>query len=273
MSEPGKPDEPEDNPLAGVLDRLLARERGAAAAPAELPAAARSGVGVPAVARRVVVVAGIGPDSGSWAFRAACRWLHRTGGGVAALDLEAESSPVDRAADPAGSDAPAVVVPIARMPAGPEGVRGAPPAVQAAVLERLRRHEDAADVLVVRIPSRHRMTLMRGAFLAGGLIVPVDPEESAIADAFAVSREARESFLDLVLHPCGRDREAVVRYLEIMRQFVGAEPRPLDFAIEDPALFLGRLAAPPPEGFATALLVPGTPAPPAGLLELGTIVV
>jgi hypothetical protein len=230
-------------------------------------------VGVPAVSRRVVVVAGIGPDSGSWAFRSVCRWLHGTGRGVAALDFESAGAHEGRAAEPSVGDAPGVVVAVARMPGGPEGVRGASPAIQAAVLERLRRHEDAAGALVVRVPSRHRMTLMRAAFLAGGLIVPVDPAESAIADAFAVSREARESFLDLVLHPCGEDREAVARYLEIMRQFVGAEPRPLDFAIEDPSLFLGRLAAPPPEGFATALLVPGTPAPPAGVLELGTIVV
>lgn len=223
--------------------------------------------------RRALVIAGVGADGGAWALRAACRWLHRSGRTVAALDLDASPPLGAPSARPGPYGAAPELVPIARVPAGPVGIRAADPPTRAAVLERLLRHESAAEVLIARIPARHRMTLMRAAFLAGGLVVPLDGSERALSDAFAVSRQARESFLELSLRPCCRDAPALRRYLEIMRQFVGAEPRPLDFEEEDPEIVLGRLSALPGEGFAAALLAPDTPAPPTGLLELGTIVV
>lgn len=256
----------EANPLAGVLDRLLLREPGPAHVDA-LPDGAH--FAAPSL-RRVIVVASLGADGGGAAFRAACRWARHAGRRVAALDLDGDAGMGDRADAPRP---PGEVVAIARVPAGPERIRAAPPAQQAAVLERLRRHEETAEVLVARVPPRPRLALMRAAFLAGGMIVPVDDSDGTISEAFAVSRESKESFLDLVLHPYARDREAMRRYLEIMRQFVGAEPRPIDFDVEDLTAFLSRLAPPPAGGFTTALLAPDTPAPPAGLLEIGTIVV
>jgi hypothetical protein len=287
-----------DHPLAGALDRLLARERGdrrappqgsgspaitptaTAGAPDPLAAgAAPSAIApavVPASLRRMQVIAALGPDEGRAALRAVARWGVRHGRRPAALDLgcgarapgdtrsPGPAAPRGDTVKPAGSG-----VPWASLPCGPERMRAEPPEVIAALLARLRHHETAADLLIVRIPPRPRMTLMRAALLAGGVILPLDDSEEVQQEACRLSREVVENFIDLTLWPVTEHPRALERYLATMRDFLGTEPRPLEMST-GPAI-LDNLPGAPEEGFIAALLCLDGVSPPSPLLHAGML--
>lgn len=268
---------PEDNPLAGVLDRLLARERGKDRPPSEesYPAPLRPAAGAatrlacPHAARRMLVIAGLGEDRGRAALRAAARWGIRIGKRPAVVELACgESAPHrERRTGPPATDKPRL--PFASLPYGPERLRAEAPEVIVELLERLRRHESACDLLLVRIPARRRMVLMRAALLAGGIIVPLDESGNVLHEALHLSREIVESFLDLVLWPFSSRPRELGRYMEMMRDFVGIQPRPFEEAMEEGASALDGLQGAPEEGFLAAILAPDEDRPPSRLLQTG----
>ena len=209
----------ESHPLSGVLDRLIRRERGDPPAapkpsPAPAPAAEPS-------RRRVIVVAGLGPDRGA----GAVVHLARSGAGrdlrVAVVDLAAE--PI-----PATAERPVASVPVASLPHGIEGLRLEPAETVRAVLERLRRLEAGCDLLVVRIPASAGRVLARAAFLAGGVVLPIGPGDKALHEALWLSRNLLESLPGIALVPYSADEAALTRYSEILRAFDDAGPGSLE---------------------------------------------
>jgi hypothetical protein len=144
-----------------------------------------------------------------------------------------------------------------------------PPEVVAELLERLRRHEMASDLLLVRIPPRHRTVLMRAAFLAGRIIVPLDDSDRVLDEAFRLSREIVDSFLDLALWPFADRPQALERYMAMVRDFLGVRPQAFDADMDEAAALLDRLPGAPDEGFLTALVTPDEAAPPVQLLQTG----
>jgi len=269
------PPEPSGNPLAGVLERLLARERGEQAPPnreASTPAPDRDGfVRAESSAGRMLVIAGLGKDGGDAALRSAGLWATQLGRRPAVVELSwSDPQTADERVETRGA-ASGTRVPVARIPCGPERLKEESPEVVAAVVERLRRHESTSNLLLVRTPGRYRMTLMRAAFLAGGMVVPLDDSDETLDAAFRISREALESFLELAIWPFAAAPTALDRYLKMMLDFLKARPTPFDPARLDFGAALESLSAPPDEGFLTALLAPGSPAPPAELIQIGSM--
>jgi hypothetical protein len=268
------PSEPGGNPLAGVLERLLARERGEPAPPRREAATTARGEGVAPTgssAGRMLVIAGLGTDGGDAALRSAGLWATQLGRRPAVVELS-WSAPVEPGArEEVREPASGTRVPVARIPCGPERLKEEAPEVVAAVVERMRRHESASDLLLVRTPGRYRMTLMRAAFLAGGMIVPLDDSEATLDEAFRISREALESFLELSIWPFAAAPAALDRYLGMMLDFLKVRPTPFDPARLDFGAALETLSPPPEEGFLTALLAPGSPAPPAELIQIDSM--
>jgi len=264
------------HPLSGVLDRLLARERGAVAAPPQRPLRERP----PAVvateiprapdpaSRRMLVIAGLGPDQGDEARRALARWALREGRRPAALDIGCAAVPC--VARGPGAPEPASI-PLLSLPSAPERLRNEPAEVLASLLERMRRHESSSDLLVVRIAPCYRMALMRAAFLAGGLVVPVTNSYDLLYEAFQLARQALEAFLDLALWPHSPDEAAVARFRAMVREVLAEEIRPLEESADGAAAALARLSAPPEPGFLVSLVDPDTPGPPAELLQVGSL--
>lgn len=282
MTRETGPPRPADHPLAGILDRLLARERGddrhprRAAARAPVPSVAEVSAPrtVPNAMRRMLVIAGLGADEGRTALRAVAGWGLRNGKRPAALELacgapapETDAPETDTPDDRPAPDTPRL--PLASLPSGPERLQVESPEVVAEVLERLRRYESASDLLLVRIPPRHRMVLMRAALLAGGIILPLDDSDSVLHEAFGLSREVMENFVDLALWPFSDRPQALERYLAMMQDFLGAHPRALDARMAEGAAFLDALPGAPEEGFLAALLAPDETPPPARLLQTG----
>lgn len=269
--------EPSGNPLAGVLERLLARERGEQTRshsdpePA-VPAPDRDAVvRTESPARRMLVVAGLGMDGGDAALRSAGLWATQLGRQPAVVELSWTASPNADEREATRGPASGTRVPVARIPCGPQRLKEESPEVVAAVVERLRRHESTANLLLVRTPGRYRMTLMRAAFLAGGMVVPLDDSDETLDAAFRISREALESFLELAIWPFATTPTALDRYLKMMLDFVKATPTPFDPARLDFGAALETLSTPPDEGFLTALLAPGSPAPPAELIQIDSM--
>lgn len=216
----------------------------------------------------MLVIAALGPDEGRAALREVARWALRNGRHPAALELGCGApAPAGPTAPDASSSAGAPGVPWASVPCGPERIRAEPSEVIAEFLERLRRHETASDLLIVRIPPRSRMILMRAALLAGGIILPLDDSEDVLHEAYRLSREVMENFIDLALWPVTTRPRALERYLAIMRDFLGIRPRPFEMA-EDPAI-LDDLPGAPEEGFIAAMLSPDDASPPSPLLQTG----
>lgn len=279
MSHGHEPYLPANHPLAGVLDRLLARERGSGVSRLQRPfkerprPAERIAVepGLEPARRRMLVIAGLGSDEGCDARRFAALWGLQNGRHPAALDIACGDGPFERQAGHDSARAAGPSVPLASIPCGLERLREEPSEGLAALLERLRRHETAADLLIVRISPRHKMALMRAAFLAGGLILPVENTYSVLYEAFQLSREALENFLDLALWPFPRDEAALLRYQSMMRDFLDVEPAPFEHAGESSSAPLDRLSPAPDEGFLVSLVDPETTAPPAQLMRVGAL--
>jgi hypothetical protein len=239
------------HPIEGVLDHLLARERGS------------SSVKAPASSRRMLVLAALGPGQGYNARRTLARQALRLGRRPAAIDIACDKPPAE-SASPAGHS-----IPLASIPCGLERLRGEPAEVVGALLQRLRKHEAAADLLIVRIPPVHRMALMRAAFLAGGLVLPLEDSHALLHGALRLSREVTENFMDLPVWPHTRDAGTLERYQAMMRDFLETEPRPFDANAET----LDGLNAPPEEGFLAAILAADSSKPPPQLLQLASLTV
>jgi hypothetical protein len=259
------------NPLAGVLERLLARERGEAPGdpherpPVEVPAPG------PSRDRRLLVIAGLGVDAGGAALRSAGLWATRLGRHPAVFELGRSERRQSEGGESIRELPRGPRVPVARVPCGPERLKEEPPEVVLAVMERLRRHESASDLLLVRIPASHRMTLMRAAFLAGGLVLPLDDSDETLDAAFRISREALESFLELSIWPFATTPATLDRYLAMTLDFLKVRPTPFDPARLDLGNALETLSPAPEEGFLTALLAPGSPALPAELIQIDSM--
>ena len=248
--------ESNSNPLEGVLNHLLARERGVHAGQVRDRLDS-----MPAVNRRMLVLAALGHDAGFDARAALARRALDLGRRPAALDIACEQ-PVQAAG--ACSN---LSIPLASIPCGPERLRGEPAEVVGALMQRLRRHEAAADLLLVRIPPACRMALMRAAFLSGGLVVPLEDSHDVLHEALRLSREATENFMDLPVWPHSRDAGTLERYQSMMREFLSTDPLP--FAVDNEAL--DDLNPPPEEGFLAALLTTDSSKPPPRLLQLTSL--
>jgi hypothetical protein len=269
------PPGPSGNALAGVLERLLARERGEPVPPdrdAATPApASREVVRDDSSARRMLVIAGLGEDGGDAALRSAGLWATQFGRQPAVVELSWSDPPRSGEREGTRGSASGTRIPVARIPCGPERLKEESPEVVAAVVERLRRHESASNLLLVRTPGRYRMTLMRAAFLAGGMVVPLDDSDETLDAAFRISRETLESFLELAVWPFATTPTALDRYLRMMLDFLKVTPTPFDPTRLELAAVLETLSTPPEEGFLTALLAPGSPSPPDELIQIGSM--
>jgi hypothetical protein len=219
----------------------------------------------------MVTVAGMGRDEGTAALRSAARWLVEIGRSPAVLDLSCTDEPTEREGQDGGLSPIGKRIPLARVPCGLDRLMGEPSEVLARLMEKLRSHETESDLLIVRIPVRYRMAVMRAAFLAGTLVIPIDETDAALDEAFRLSREVLESFLDLSLWPFSGNRAALGRYLGMMRDFLGVEPVPFDTDNLDLRTALEGLRPPPGEGYARALLAPDTPVLPAHVLHLDSM--
>jgi hypothetical protein len=270
LRRPADETEADTHPLAGVLDRLMSRERGARS-PVPSPAAASSAATDPERApRRMLVVAGLGPTAGIDAVEALARWGIEGGRKVAVVDFD----PGPRRSATGGPGGPHIgaQVPLASVPCGLDRLRLEDPGSLAAVVERLRRHEHAADLLLVRVPADDRKALAGAAFLAGALIVPLYGGDAALHAAFHLAREMAESFPGVSLVPFASDPEALDLFTEMARDFLGTAGESADGEGASLEGILGSLAAPPPEGFLPALLGAETDAEaPPRLLEMGTL--
>lgn len=271
---------PGGHPLSGVLDRLLARERGAILAPLQRPScerplavAANESPSVPEPAlRRMLVIAGLGEDEGHGARGALARCALNLGRRPAAVDIGCADRAGRHAAESSRGPGRASI-PLLSLPSAPERLRDEPSEVLACALERLRRHESSADLLLVRIAPRCHMALMRAAFLAGGLVVPVTNSYELLYQAFQLARQALESFLDLALWPHSPDPAAVARFQAMVREVLAEQVGPLNDDSDGAAAALDRLAAPPEAGFLVSLIDPDNPGPPAALLRAGSLTV
>lgn len=279
----GAPDSPatDGHPLAGVLDRLLARERGGIEpaqrmrrTPTERSFAVKRIEPAPeidAAKRRMLVIAALGSDGGDSARRSIVRWALRQGRHPAALDIGCVEELQDPATlgDPDPVDGPRI--PLVNLPSAPERLRDEPAELLVAMLDRLRRHEAASDLLVVRIAPRFRMALMRAVLLGGGLVVPLENTYEVLYEAFRLSREVLEGFLDLTVWPLARDRVALERYQALVREVMGEDLPTLEQTDESEGALLGRLAAAPAGGFLVSLVDPDTAGPPSQLLQTGSL--
>lgn len=274
MSPADDTPEAENNPLAGVLDRLLARERGRPEGKAPdrpVPGPVPRTRSFAPEARRMIPVAALGSDRGDRALRVIARAALGAGRRPAVLDLACVEPP--RAAEPQPGCAPETAdsVAMAAIPCGPERLRGESPEVVAALLNRVRRHENGTDLLVVRVPPASRMALMQAAFLAGAVVLPLEDSEDVAAEAFRIAREVRDNFLDIKVVPMARSRASMNRYLALTRDFLGDESAGIAADGTGLESLLDRLSPPPGEGFTTALLAPGAVAPPPELFHLGSL--
>jgi hypothetical protein len=248
--------EPGSSPLEGVLDHLLARERGIRAGQVRTRIER-----TPSAGRRMLVLAALGHDAGSEARAALARQAVELGRRPAALDIACEQPPQ---ADRARGN---LAIPLASIPCGPERLRGEPAEVVGALMQRLRRHEVAADLLIIRIPPACRMALMRAAFLSGGLVVPLENSHEVLHEALRLSREVTENFMDLPVWPHSRDAGTLERYQSMMREFLTTEALPLEVDNET----LEDLNPPPEEGFLEAMLTIDSSTPPPRLLQLASL--
>jgi hypothetical protein len=211
----------------------------------------------------MLALAALGADEGRDALRSIALWAVEHGRRPGVLDLCCE--------DASGADTPPAKsvcsIPRASIPDGVGQFRAQRPDARAAVVEHLRRHESASDLLIVRIPPRHRIALMQAAFLTGGLVLPIDGSDEVFYEASNVLREVSEYFDGVAVWPYPCAREGLERFRAMARDFLALDVQPLD--VEDPnaVAILGLLSPAPEEGFVAALLEPAG-LPIAGLVRL-----
>jgi len=267
-----------ENPLAGVLDRLLQRERGHPVAPptsAEKSRApteiARPAESTESPARRMLTVAALGVDQGDAALRSAGQWATVLGRLPSITDFcRRERNLPDRSGDertPTGDGR----VSRASLPCAPERIRGLPVEVALAVFEKLCRHESASELLIVRIPGRDRRTLMRATLLSGAVVVPVEESEVDFQEAVEIAREILRSFLDISIWPFSSNPRSMKRYLATIHQHCSTRIVPFDPGHLDLAAALDDLREPPHEGFLAGLLAPQPTSLPADILQIDSV--
>jgi len=261
------------NPLAGVLDRLLDRERGHSdegrfAAPDDTPQPeiAAPPEPEPPRRRRMLTIAGTGTGLGNSALQSAAEWAVLLGRRPAVTDLCCgEPRPSDTNPSASSEDG---CVPRARVPCELGQVRREPAEVVLALLDRLRRHEVASDLSLVRIPVRQRRALMRAAFLSGALVLPVEESEQEFREAVEVAREVVENFVEIAIWPFVSSPRCLERFLSAVPQDVQAQTTPFDPGRLDLMASLDGLREPPREGFLIGLLAPEPAVLPPELLQV-----
>lgn len=269
---------PRSNPLAGVLGRLLDRERGY---PGEDPCVVPETATQPDLAvpqqdpppedRRMLVIAGPGTGLGDAALQSALQWTTLLGKRPAVTDLccgQIRSSNFEQ--DPHTPSA-GERIPRASVPCELDRVRREPAEVVLALLDRLRRHEFASDLSLVRLPIRQRRTLMRAAFLSGALVLPVEESDQEFREAVDVARDLVESFLEISIWPFARLPRTLERFLAAVPGEVQARATPFDPGQLDLASRLEQLLRPPREGFLVGLLAPEPADLPPELLQVDTL--
>ncbi len=245
---------PRDHPLRGVLHRLIERERGGAPAPAvrEPPQVH---------ARRpprmlVVADAGAGEAALGWV----AEWAGLLGRSPAVVELFS-GWPADRPSIPANGVRRAVVA------CEPNRLDREPLGNVVAMLDALRRHESRADLLLLRIPLRHRHPILRATLLAGALVVALDATEKAVPAALSLARDALASVADLRLWAFSPSPSALGRFLETAGESgspaLALDPREIDLAAA-----LEALPGAPDGGFLTAVVAPAPASLPADLLAI-----
>ena len=254
-----------DNPLAGVLDRLLARERGY---PDE-PSVSERSAAEPELPEkpRMLTIAGPGTGLGDSALQSAAQWAELLGRRPAITDLCCgESRPRSRDVDPIEPEGSRI--PRARVPCELDRMRREPAEVVLALLDRLRRHEFAADLSLVRIPIRQRRALMRAAFLSGALVLPVEESEREFRETVEIACEVAESFIEISIWPFARSPRSLERFLAAVPQDVQSRATPFDPGRLDLKSSLDALRDPPSEGFLIGLLAPEPAVLPPELLQV-----
>ena len=216
----------------------------------------------------MIVVAGMGPDGGAAALRSAAQWAGLLGRRVAISDCTVPAGPADDLARQAGCEPG---LPRARLSCAPDRLAFMRADVVAAVLDRLRRHERSSNLLLLRVPLRERVSLMRAVFLGRGLVLPLDDSEAGLHDAVELSRDVVQSFSEVTLWPFSDDSRALRHYADAMREIGETRVLPFDPGKLDLARALDALPAPPEEGFLTALLLPARADVPAELLRFDTL--
>jgi hypothetical protein len=265
---------PTGNPLAGVLDRLLGRERGvAAAAPApgrkakDLARASEPEREPASRPRRMLAVAELGTPLGGAALRAAAQWAALLGRRPAATELSCGPAP-QPSTEPSAAESEIAVV---RVPCKLGRLQREPAEVLLALLDRLRRHELASDLCLVRIPLDQRRALLRAAFLGGALVVPVEEAERPFRQALELSRELVEGFHEVAIWPYARSPRILERFLAVASQELRSRATPFDPGRLDIGEALGGLREPPREGFLVGLLAPEPAELPPELLQADSI--
>ena len=259
-----------ENPLAGVLDRLLNRERGR---PDEQDATERPAVVEPEPprTRRMLAIAGPGTGLGDSALQSAAQWAALLGRSPAVTDLCCGTAPLRSFAPGPSEESGTTRIPRARVPCELERVRRESAEVVLALLDRLRQHEFAADLSLVRIPTRQRGALMRAAFLSGALVLPLEESEPEFREALEVAREVTESFHEISIWPFARSPRSLERFLAAAPQEVQSRLTPFDPGRLDLKTSLDALKEPPREGFLIGLLAPEPAALPPELLQVDSL--
>jgi hypothetical protein len=203
----------------------------------------------------MVAVAGLGADATAAAVRSAAQWATVLGRHPSITDLSCVE-PEDPAREEPRSPIGGGRVARARVPCGLERIRREPAEVSVALLGRLRRHERASDLVIVSIPARERLALMRAAFLAGAIVMPVDGSGADLDEALDVTREVLRNFLEVSVWPfatCARNME---RFLKAAGEHDRARILPFDPGHRDLGAAFDGLRDAPREGFLVGLLAP-----------------
>jgi hypothetical protein len=220
----------------------------------------------------MLTVAALGTDRGDAALRAAGQWAlvlgrHPTFADLGGLEQGVPERPGDEPA-PDGEGR----VGRASLPCDPERIRALPVEIALAFFERLRRHESASDLLIVRIPVSERLALMRAAFLSGTVVVPFEESEADHHEAVRVSREILESFHEISVWPYASSPRGLERYLAAIGDRGGARIAPFGPENLDLAASIDGLREPPREGFLVGLLAPEPATLPSELLRMDSVV-
>ena len=147
------------DPLARVLDRLLARERATKPVPAAGPGRSR---------RALVIARGESPDSRD-ASRWAAGWLAVLGRRPLVVEIVPTTAPASDAAPVLPLTTFAGEFPRARLGCA----QGGGVEASAAAIEALQRLESDVDLLLVEMATARAHELRRAARLAGALVLPV----------------------------------------------------------------------------------------------------
>jgi hypothetical protein len=220
----------------------------------------------------MLAVAGLGADRGTAAVRSAAQWAVVLGRHPSITDLACDDPEVAALGGEGRTQAAENRVPLARFPCGPDRIRHEPADVALALLLKLRRHESASDFVIVRVPARDRLSLMRAAFLSGALVVPFDESDAEVDEALEITREVLRNFLEVSVWPYSSSPRCMERYLDTARGHDHARVAPFDPGQRDLAAAFERLRDSPREGFLVGLLAPEPATLSAGLLRIDSVV-